>query len=145
MDYNFQVWINHKYDKNLYRYNILDILYDKTLNHLNSIGLNIRDLDNFDKNFLHFVYYHSNCDTKLFINKLDDRKIEFEFHFEEEMLNLCQELQEYLSSNGFYELLKSPYFIPNFIELIYNNVEFSLEEDLSDSDNSDDEYIIDYN
>ena len=59
------------------------------------------------------------------------------------MLNLCQELKEYLSSNGFYELLKSPHFIPNFIELIYNNVEFSLEEDLSDSDNSDEEYIID--
>ena len=143
MDYTFQVWINHKYDKNLYRYNVLGILYDKTLNYLNSIGLNITDLDYFDRNFLNFVYYHSNCNTQLCLNKSDDRKIEFEFQFEEKMLNLCQELQEYLSSNGFYELLKSPHFIPNFIELIYNNVEFSLEEDLSDSDNSDEEYIID--
>lgn len=142
MDYNFQIWINHKYDKNLYRYNILDILYDRTLNYLNSLGLRVKDSDYFDKNFLYFVYYHSKRNTKLYITKTDDRKEAFDFQFEQELLNLCQELQDYLGSNGFYELLNSQHFIPNFIELIYNNVEFSLEEDLSDTDQSEEEYFL---
>ena len=142
MDYNFQIWINHKYDKNLYRYNILDILYDRTLNYLNSLGLYVKDSEYFDKNFLYFVYYHSKRNTKLYITKIDDRKKAFDFKFEQELINLCLQLHNYLSSNGFYELLNSQHFIPNFIELIYNNVEFSLEEDLSDTDQSEEEYFL---
>ena len=38
---NLQIWLNKKIDKNLYTYNILDIMYNITLKRLDYLGLNL--------------------------------------------------------------------------------------------------------
>tara|TARA_B110000261_G_scaffold153400_1_gene183940 strand:+ start:384 stop:839 length:456 start_codon:yes stop_codon:yes gene_type:complete len=144
MDYNFQIWLKHKYDKQLYRYHIIDNLYQMTLDGINNLGLQLKDEEYFFHRFIKFIYYHSKVYngensteySNLIISKIDETREEFDSLFEMEIINIANRLKEYLEYNAF-DLFNSKCKNPNFVELIYNNVIFSLSEDLSDSETSE--------
>lgn len=152
MEYNLQIWLKHKYDKKLYRYHIIDNLYQMTLNAINNLGLQLREEECFFYRFIKFIYYHSKANSKeysiansransralsnLEIPELDETRTEFNSLFEMEIVNISNRLQEYLENNAF-DFFNSKYKNPNFVELIYNNVLFNLSDDLTDPETSD--------
>ena len=137
MDYSFHIWLNHKYDKNLYRYHIIDIMYQKTLDKLKDLGLELNDEEYFFKQFVYFIYINSTKKTYRKIIILDiELKNKFDYLFMKDFIILYNNLQEYIKDNAFNLLNNIEN--KNFIYLIFKNVEFNI-DNLSDSDNSDNE------
>ena len=84
---DFQIWLKYKYDKNLYTYHIVDILYDMTLHKLNNLGLKLKDEEYFFQQFVYFIYCHSNTDYRLIRVKLDEvREVQLELEKEQRRL-----------------------------------------------------------
>ena len=137
MDYSFHIWLNHKYDKKLYRYRIIDNMYQMTLDKLKDLGLELNDEEYFFKKFVYFIYLNSTKKKYRGIKILDiELKYEFDKLFINDLIKLYNNLQEYITDNAF-NLLNN---IENkkFTDLIFKNVEFNI-DNLSDSDNSDNE------
>ena len=137
MDYSFHIWLNHKYDKKLYRYHIIDNMYQMTLDKLKDLGLELNDEEYFFKQFVYFIYLNSTKKKYRGITILDiELKYEFDKLFINYLIKLYNNLQEYITDNAF-NLLNN---IENkkFTDLIFKNVEFNI-DNLSDSDNSDNE------
>jgi hypothetical protein len=139
MDYSFHIWLNHKYDKNLYRYNIIDKMYQMTLDKLKDLGLELNDEEYFFKQFVYFIYLNSTKKTYRGINILDiEKKNTFDDLFIKDLIKLYNNLQEYITDNAF-NLLNN---IENkkFIDIIFKNVEFNIDNQY-DSDNEVNEDI----
>ena len=139
MDYSFHIWLNHKYDKNLYRYNIIDKMYQMTLDKLKDLGLELNDEEYFFKQFVYFIYLNSTKKTYRGINILDiEKKNTFDDLFIKDLINLYNDIQEYITDNAF-NLLNN---IENkkFIDIIFKNVEFNI-DNITDSDNEVNEDI----
>jgi len=137
MDYNFNIWINHKYDKNLYRFHIIDNMYQMTLDKLKDLGLELNDEEYFFKQFVYFIYLNSTKKKYRGIKILDiELKYEFDKLFINDLIKLYNNLQEYMTNNAFNLLNNIEN--KNFIYLIFKNVEFNIDNQ-SDSDNSDNE------
>lgn len=150
MDYSFNAWLNYKYDKKLYRYNVIDYLYQITLNNLNIMSLTLKDEEYFFKDFIHFIYYHSKKEnyrnkneTKLFKVTNDTNRELFDYNYQDPIIKLITEINEYLEMYGFYDIFNSKNKESNFMELIYKNINFNVEDYTSESDCSEDEYILD--
>ena len=139
-NYEFQIWINYEYDKNLYRHNIISYLYDVTIKNIEDLGIKIVEKNIFLKEFTNFIYYHSCKKCKLIIPYFDDTRKNFNDLYENNIIDLISNLKKYLDANAF-DLLKSKVTEPNFLELIYNNIYFEL-DDISEED--DDENIEDF-
>ena len=137
MDYNFNIWINHKYDKNLYRFHIIDNMYQMTLDKLKDLGLDLNDEEYFFKQFVYFIYLNSTKKKYRGITILDiELKYEFDKLFIIDLIKLYNNLQSYITDNAFNLLHNIEN--KNFTDLIFKNVEFNI-DNLSDSDNSDNE------
>ena len=137
MDYSFHIWLNHKYDKKLYRYRIIDNMYQMTLDKLKDLGLELNDEEYFFKQFVYFIYLNSTKKKYRGIKILDiELKYEFDKLFIIDLIKLCNNLQSYMTDNAFNLLHNIEN--KNFIDLIFKNVEFNI-DNLSDSDNSDNE------
>lgn len=137
MDYSFHIWLNHKYDKNLYRYHIIDNMYQMTLDKLKDLGLELNDEEYFFKQFVYFIYLNSTKKKYRGITILDiELKYEFDKLFINDLIKLYNNLQAYITDNAFNLLHNIEN--KNFIDLIFKNVEFNI-DNLSDSDNSDNE------
>ena len=137
MDYSFHIWLNHKYDKNLYRYHIIDNMYQMTLDKLKDLGLELNDEEYFFKQFVYFIYLNSTKKKYRGIKILDiELKYEFDKLFINDLIKLYNNLQEYMTNNAFNLLNNIEN--KNFIYLIFKNVEFNIDNQ-SDSDNSDNE------
>ena len=139
MDYSFHIWLNHKYDKNLYRYNIIDKMYQMTLDKLKDLRLELNDEEYFFKQFVYFIYLNSTKKTYRGINILDiEKKNTFDDLFIKDLINLYNDMREYITDNAF-NLLNN---IKNkkFIDIIFKNVEFNI-DNITDSDNEENEDI----
>ena len=137
MDYNFNIWINHKYDKNLYRFHIIDNMYQITLDKLKDLGLDLNDEEYFFKQFVYFIYLNSTKKKYRGITILDiEKKNTFDDLFINDLIKLYNNLQSYMTNNAFNLLNNIEN--KNFIYLIFKNVEFNIDNQ-SDSDNSDNE------
>jgi len=137
MDYNFNIWINHKYDKNLYRFHIIDNMYQMTLDKLKDLGLDLNDEEYFFKQFVYFIYLNSTKKKYRGITILDiEKKNTFDDLFINDLIKLYNNLQSYMTNNAFNLLNNIEN--KNFIYLIFKNVEFNIDNQ-SDSDNSDNE------
>ena len=142
MNYDFQIWLNKRFDKNLTTKRIIDNQYENTLKSLDNLGLNIFDEERFFREFVLFVYYNSqdSQDYKKKIKKvmLTERRDEFEFNFQNNLINLYYLIEEECSSIGLKIFNQGK--ISDFIDLVFNNVEFELNEDLSEDEYSEEEF-----
>ena len=143
MNYDFQIWLNKRFDKNLTTKKMIDYQYESTIKILNNIGLNILDEERFFKEFVLFVYYNSQCSQDYKKKKIKkeiytERLEEFEFNFQNYLMNLYYFLEEYCMSIGVKIFNQGK--ISDFINLIFSNVEFEIPEDLSEEENSDEEF-----
>ena len=139
MDYSFHIWVNYKYDKNLYRYNIIDKMYQMTLDKLKDLRLELNDEEYFFKQFVYFIYLNSTKKTYRGITILDiEKKNTFDDLFMKDLIKLYNDMREYITDNAF-NLLNN---IENkkFIDIIFKNVEFNI-DNINDSDNEDNEDI----
>ena len=139
MDYSFHIWLNHKYDKNLYRYHIIDKMYQMTLDKLKGLRLELNDEEYFFKQFVYFIYLNSTKKTYRGINILDiEKKNTFDDLFIKDLIKLYNDMREYITDNAF-NLLNN---IENkkFIDIIFKNVEFNI-DNITDSDNEVNEDI----
>ena len=137
MDYSFHIWVNYKYDKNLYRYNIIDKMYQMTLDKLKDLRLELNDEEYFFKQFVYFIYLNSTKKTYRGITILDiEKKNTFDDLFMKDLIKLYNDMREYITDNAFNLLNNIEN--KNFIYLIFKNVEFNIDNQ-SDSDNSDNE------
>ena len=59
MNYEFQIWLNKRFDKNLTTKRIIDNQYENTLKTLDNLFLNIVDEEIFFREFVYFFYYNS--------------------------------------------------------------------------------------
>ena len=139
MDYSFHIWLNHKYDKKLYRYHIIDKMYQMTLDKLKNLRLELNDEEYFFKQFVYFIYLNSTKKTYRGINILDiEKKNTFDDLFIKDLIKLYNDMREYITDNAF-NLLNN---IENkkFIDIIFKNVEFNI-DNITDSDNEVNEDI----
>ncbi len=139
MDYSFHIWVNYKYDKKLYRYHIIDKMYQMTLDKLKDLKLELNDEEYFFKQFVYFIYLNSTKKTYRGINILDiEKKYTFDDLFIKDLINLYNDMLEYITDNAF-NLLNN---IENkkFIDIIFKNVEFNIDNQY-DSDNEVNEDI----
>tara|TARA_Y200000002_G_scaffold350334_1_gene327611 strand:+ start:382 stop:813 length:432 start_codon:yes stop_codon:yes gene_type:complete len=143
MDYSFNTWLSYKYDKKLYRYDVIDNLYRITLNNLEDMGLTLNDEEYFFTQFVKFIYHHSNNKTELFIAKVDINRDFFDTNFQDQFISLISQLDDYLQMYGFYDIYNSKNKELNLIELIYQNIQFNIDDESSESEFSEEEYIID--
>ena len=131
MNYDFQIWLNKRFDNNLSTKKIIDYQYENTLKTLNNLGLTIMEEETFFKDFVLFVYYNSqNRKRKIKKEVLTERRDEFEFNFMNDLINLYYLLEEDCSSIGVKIFNQGR--ISEFIDLIFNNIGYEIEEDLSE-------------
>ena len=139
MNYDFQIWLNKRFDKNLSTKKIIDNQYENTLKTLDNLGLSILEEEKFFKDFVLFVYYNSqNRKRKIKKEVLTERSNEFEFNFMNDLINLYYLLEEDCSSIGIKIFNQGR--ISEFIDLIFNNIGYELEEDLSEEEYSEEEF-----
>ena len=82
MNYDFQIWLNKRFDKNLSTKKIIDYQYENTLKTIDNLGLSILEEEKFFEDFVLFVYYNSqNRKRKIKKEVLTERREEFEFNF----------------------------------------------------------------
>jgi len=108
-----------------------------TLDKLKDLGLELNDEEYFFKQFVYFIYLNSTKKKYRGIKILDiELKYEFDKLFINDLIKLCNNLQAYITDNAFNLLHNIEN--KNFIDLIFKNVEFNI-DNISDSDNSDNE------
>ena len=141
---NFTLWINKKYDKNLYTYNILDIMYNIIMDKIDCLGIKIINEDDFSNDFLHFMYLHTNNKNVNLIKViLDEEREYFNTLYETDIYDLGIELETYARNNAF-DIFNSKNCISNFVELLYKNIDIKIPEEISDNEESDVEDFILY-
>jgi len=133
MNYEFQIWINHQYDENLFQYQILKYMFDITLSNINNLGLDICNEEEFFNNFISFMYYHTNKKCKLMIPKIDERRNKFNDLYENNINDIACQIEDYLDSNAI-KIFNDKNKKQNFVELVYNNLVFNLQDDLSEDE-----------
>lgn len=139
MNYDFQIWLNKRLDKNLSTKRIIDYQYENTLKTLDNLGLNIIEEDKFFKEFVLFVYYNSqNHKRKIKKEILSERREDFDFNFQNNLMNLYYLLEEDCSIMGVRIFNQGK--ISEFIDLIFNNIVYEIEEDLSEDEYSEEEF-----
>ena len=139
MNYDFQIWLNKRLDKNLYTKRTIDYQYENTLKTLDNLGLKIIDEDRFFKDFVLFVYYNSqNHKRKIKKEILSERREYFDFNFQNNLMNLYYLLEEDCSIMGVSIFNQGK--ISEFIDLIFNNIVYEIDEDLSEEEYSDEEF-----
>jgi len=139
MNYDFQIWLNKRLDKNLYNKRTIDYQYENTLKTLDNLGLKIIDEDRFFKDFVLFVYYNSqNHKRKIKKEILSERREYFDFNFQNNLMNLYYLLEEDCSIMGVSIFNQGK--ISEFIDLIFNNIVYEIDEDLSEEEYSDEEF-----
>ena len=139
MNYDFQIWLNKRLDKNLYTKRTIDYQYENTLKTLDNLGLKIIDEDRFFKDFVLFVYYNSqNHKRKIKKEILSERREHFDFNFQNNLMNLYYLLEEDCSIMGVSIFNQGK--ISEFIDLIFNNIVYEIDEDLSEEEYSDEEF-----
>lgn len=139
MNYDFQIWLNKRFDNNLSTKKIIDYQYENTLKTLDNLGLTIMEEEIFFKDFVLFVYYNSqNRKRKIKKEVLTERRDEFEFNFMNDLINLYYLLEEDCSSIGVKIFNQGR--ISEFIDLIFNNIGYEIEEDLSEEEYSEEEF-----
>ena len=139
MNYDFQIWLNKRFDNNLSTKKIIDYQYENTLKTLDNLGLTIMEEETFFKDFVLFVYYNSqNRKRKIKKEVLTERRDEFEFNFMNDLINLYYLLEEDCSSIGVKIFNQGR--ISEFIDLIFNNIGYEIEEDLSEEEYSEEEF-----
>lgn len=139
MNYDFQIWLNKRLDKNLSTKRIIDYQYENTLKTLDNLGLNILDEEKFFREFVLFVYYNSqNHKRKIKKEILSERREDFDFNFQNNLMNLYYLLEEDCSIMGVSIFNQGK--ISEFIDLIFNNIVYEIEEDLSEDEYSEEEF-----
>jgi hypothetical protein len=139
MNYDFQNWLNKRFDKNLTIKKIIDYQYENTLKTLDNLGLNIFDEESFFREFVLFVYSNSQKSKKQIQKQiLTERRDEFEFNFQNDLINLYYHIEEDCLRTGVKIFNQGQ--ISDFIDLIFSNVEFELDEDLSEEEYSENEF-----
>ena len=139
MNYDFQIWLNKRFDNNLSTKKIIDYQYENTLKTLDNLGLTLIEEETFFKDFVLFVYYNSqNRKRKIKKEVLTERRDEFEFNFMNDLINLYYLLEEDCSSIGVKIFNQGR--ISEFIDLIFNNIGYEIEEDLSEEEYSEEEF-----
>ena len=140
MNYDFQIWLNKRFDKNLSTKKIIDYQYENTLKTIDNLGLSILEEEKFFEDFVFFVYYNSqNCKRKIKKEVLTERREEFEFNFMNDLMNLYYLLEEDCSSMGIRIFNQGK--ISEFIDLIFNNIGYEIDEDLSEEEYSEEEFF----
>ena len=139
MNYDFQIWLNKRFDKNLSTKKIIDYQYENTLKTIDNLGLSILEEEKFFRDFVFFVYYNSqNNRRKIKKEVLTERREEFEFNFMNDLMNLYYLLEEDCSSMGVKIFNQGK--ISEFIDLIFNNIGYEIDEDLSEEEYSEEEF-----
>ena len=140
MNYDFQIWLNKRFDKNLSTKKIIDYQYENTLKTIDNLGLSILEEEKFFEDFVLFVYYNSqNRKRKIKKEVLTERREEFEFNFMNDLINLYYLLEEDCSSMGIRIFNQGR--ISEFIDLIFNNIGYEIDEDLSEEEYSEEEFF----
>ena len=140
MNYDFQIWLNKRFDKNLSTKKIIDYQYENTLKTIDNLGLSILEEEKFFRDFVFFVYYNSqNNRRKIKKEVLTERREEFEFNFMNDLMNLYYLLEEDCSSMGVRIFNQGK--ISEFIDLIFNNIGYEIDEDLSEEEYSEEEFF----
>lgn len=140
---NLQIWLNKKIDKNLYTYNILDIMYNITLKRLDYLGLNLNDEEYFFKDFVYFMYLYSRYDNDLIKVKMDEEREYFDINYETNIYELSIELEDYVKKNAF-DIFNKKNCRYNFLELIYKHINIKMPDETSDNEESDYDDLISY-
>ena len=139
MNYDFQIWLNKRLDKNLSTKRIIDYQYENTLKTLDNLGLSILEEEKFFKDFVLFVYYNSqNHKKKIKKEILSERREDFDFNFQNNLMNLYYLLEEDCSIMGVSIFNQGK--ISEFIDVIFNNIVYEIEEDLSEDEYSEEEF-----
>mgnify|MGYP001480980256 CR=1 FL=1 len=139
MNYDFQIWLNKRFDKNLSTKKIIDYQYENTLKTIDNLGLSILEEEKFFRDFVFFVYYNSQNNRKKIKKEVfTERREEFEFNFMNDLMNLYYLLEEDCSSMGIKIFNQGK--ISEFIDLIFNNIVYEIEEDLSEEEYSEEEF-----
>ena len=133
MNYDFQIWINHQYDENLFQYQIIDYIFNMTISRIIDLGLDICNEEDFFNEFVSFMYYHTNKKCKLIIPKIDERREKFNDLYENDINDIACKIEDYLDFNAI-KIFNDKNKKQNFVELVYNNLVFNLQDDLSEDE-----------
>jgi hypothetical protein len=149
---NTKYWLSHKYDKNLYRHQIIEKFYDDLLKLLNYLELDLKVSDKqFYLDFINFFYRNTKYEYEYKYNNsliyIKNKEIcenynVFVDKFNVDILNLFHDIKNEIDFNGLDLLrLNNINELDEFIDLIFKNVIFhSIIEDLEEEDDNDDYY-----